>query len=81
MPALCKVCDGHLTIGGPIWNKPLHNIDLVKRIMGVVREQKEVKLGTSQRIQGILTGIVDEYPLENIPLNYDLSYIASSLKV
>ena len=37
--------------------------------MGVVREQKEVKLGTSQRIQGILTGIVDEYPLENIPLN------------
>ena len=38
VPAQCKVCDGHLTIGGPIWNKPLHNIDLVKRIMGVVRE-------------------------------------------
>lgn len=40
------MCDGPLTIGGPIWNKPIHDVNFVKRIMKVVRDQKEVKLGT-----------------------------------
>ena len=80
VPSACRVCDGPLTIGGPIWNKPIHNVDFCKRLMQVVRDQKEVKLGTSKRIQGILTGIVDEQPLEHIPLNYDFNYLCSNLK-
>ena len=39
-----------------------------------------MKLGTSKRIQGILTGIIDEEPLQHIPLNYDLDFICSSIK-
>jgi len=39
-----------------------------------------VKLGTSKRIQAILTGIIDEEPLQHIPLNYDLDFICSSVK-
>jgi len=48
--------------------------------MSVVKAQKEVKLGTAKRIQGILTGVIDEEPLQGIPLNYDLNFICSSLK-
>ena len=80
VPACCNVCDGQLTIGGPIWNQPIHNIDFVKRLIKVVRAQEEVKLGTSKRILAILTGIIDEEPLQTYPLNYDVDFICSSLK-
>ena len=80
VPSCCRVCDGPLVIGGPIWNKKLHNIDFVKRLMAVVKEKKEVKLGTSKRIQAILTGIIDEEPVQDYPLNYDLNFICSTLK-
>lgn len=81
VPAQCTVCDGPLTIGGPIWNQPLHDVDFVKRLMKTVREQKEVTLGTKQRIQAILTGIIDEKAVEDVPLNYDINYICSSLRM
>lgn len=84
VPAECRSCNGPLTIGGPIWTAKMHDVTFVKRIMKLVKNQKEtkeVKLGTSKRILGILTGILDEQPLEHIPLNYDLNFIASSLRV
>ena len=70
-----------MTIGGPIWTYKIHNVDFVKRLMKTVEEQKEVKLGTKKRIMGILTGVVDEEPLQHVPLNYDLSMMASNLRV
>jgi tRNA (guanine26-N2/guanine27-N2)-dimethyltransferase len=69
-----------LTIGGPIWNLPIHNVEFVKRLMTVTREQKEVKTKTAKRITAILTGIIDEEPLQDQPLSFDLNFIASSLK-
>lgn len=33
----CQVCDGALVMGGPIWNKPMHNQDFVKRLLEVAR--------------------------------------------
>lgn len=48
--------------------------------MKSVRE-KDVTLGTKQRIQAILTGIIDEEPLQHIPLNYDINFISSSLRM
>ena len=50
VPQCCKVCDGALTIGGPIWTAPIHDVDYVKRLIKVVRDSKEVNLGTSKRI-------------------------------
>ena len=84
VPAECISCDGALTIGGPIWTAKMHDVTFVKRLMKLVKNQektKEVNLGTSKRILGILTGILDEEPLEHVPLNYDLNFIASSLRV
>lgn len=79
-PRECLVCDGFLSIGGPIWNQKLHNVDFLKRISKVVRDQEEVKLGTAKRIQGIITGIIDESPVQDNPLAYDITFITSSLK-
>lgn len=53
------MCEGPLIMGGPIWNKRIHSIDFVKRLLEVARknddknlpiEQREVNLGTSKRI-------------------------------
>lgn len=38
VPSCCKVCDGPLTIGGPIWNQPIHNVEFAKRLIKVVRK-------------------------------------------
>ena len=46
----------------------------------MVRDQTEVKLVTSKRIMGFLTGIIDEEPVQENPLNYDFNFLCSSLK-
>jgi tRNA G26 N,N-dimethylase Trm1 len=49
--------------------------------MKSVRDQDpNDKMGTTKRIQAILTGIIDEEPLSHIPLNYDIAFICSSIK-
>lgn len=40
-----------------------------------------MKLGTSKRIQAVLTSIIDESVLSEQPLSYDVAHIASILKV
>ena len=42
---------------------------------------KELKLGTSKRIQGLLTGIIDEEPVQDNALNYDIVKMAKSIKI
>ena len=39
-----------------------------------------MSLKTSKRIQGIMTGIIDEQPVQDYPLAFDVAYVASSLK-
>ena len=48
--------------------------------MKVIREEKEVEFGTKKRITAILTGIIDEEPLQDMPLNYDVNFVCSSLR-
>jgi tRNA G26 N,N-dimethylase Trm1 len=75
-------------MGGPIWNQRIHNIDFVKRLLEVARTnadknyqgKKEVNLKTTERIQAILSAIIDE-DMVTYPLSYDMSHIASTLKV
>ena len=79
-PKCCNVCDGQLFIGGPIWNRPIHNVEFAQRVLKTVKEQKEVKLGTSPRIKALMTGIIDEQPLEHIPLSFNYNSVCSSIK-
>lgn len=59
VPNRCTICDGPLSMGGPIWNQKIHDISFVQRLLDVARknsdkklpeEEKEVKLGTTKRI-------------------------------
>lgn len=59
---------------------PIHNSDFAKRLLTRVRDNMS-SFGTSKRIVALLTGIIDEEPVQDYPLNYDLSYISASLKV
>ena len=73
-------------MGGPIWNAPLHNIEFVKRLLESVRLNQEGlngahKIKTHERITAILSAIIDEQYLERTPLSYEMSHIASTLKV
>ena len=67
VPTSCKVCDGPLVQGGPIWNRPIHDVTFVKRLFESVRlnveGQNGHKVKTAPRIQAILTAIIDESPL------------------
>ncbi|CDW84572.1 -dimethylguanosine trna methyltransferase family protein [Stylonychia lemnae] len=90
IPNRCTVCEGPLAMGGPIWNGKIHNIEFVQRLLEVARNnsdkthadyQKEVKLGTTKRIQAILAAIIDEDQCGESPLNWDFSQISSSLKM
>ena len=33
VPSACGSCGSNLTIGGPIWNQPIHNTDFVRRLL------------------------------------------------
>jgi len=59
VPSRCTICDGPLTMGGPIWNQKIHDLDFAQRLLDVARtnsdkklpvEQREVNLGTTKRI-------------------------------
>lgn len=85
VPHRCTACDGPLVMGGPIWNAPIHNIDFVKRLLESTRQNKEGlnghKVKTHERISAILSSIIDEDYLRHVPLSYEFSHIASTLKV
>eukprot|EP00347_Sterkiella_histriomuscorum_P008091 403346405 len=89
VPNRCTVCEGPIAMGGPIWNQKIHDVNFAQRLLEVSRknsdkkmpeEQKEVKLGTSKRIEAILSAIIDEDVCGDQPLSFDFSQIASSLK-
>ena len=96
VPPACRTCNGQFVIGGPIWNRPIHDATFVKRLHKSVcdahkpgkkgdeeveEDPFKLKLGTHQRIKAILTGVIDEIPLQDQPLNYDYNFMCSSLKM
>lgn len=54
----------------------MHNVEFAKRVMKAAVEQKKT---TWKRIQALMTGIIDEQPLENYPLSFNFSMMCSSL--
>ena len=80
VPSNCTTCGSQLMLGGPIWNRSIHNIEFVKRLLENVKKD-DCKLKTAPRISGVLGGIIDEEILDETPLSYDLTQVASNLKV
>jgi len=79
------VCEGALVLGGPIWNREIHDVDFCKRLLAAVQNNQQGvnghKVMTGERIQAILTAIIDESILSKMPLSYEMSHIASTFKV
>jgi tRNA (guanine26-N2/guanine27-N2)-dimethyltransferase len=85
IPSSCKVCDGPLIMGGPIWSEPIHDLTFVTRLLEATRKnaagENGHKVKTTERITAILTAVIDEHTLAGKPLSYELSHIASTLKI
>jgi len=50
-PRECGNCGSPLMIGGPIWNKPIHNLEFVRSLYDKTQnEETKKKFGTISRI-------------------------------
>lgn len=60
----CHFCGSRKEVAGPIWNGPLHDVGFVGEVLEVLKdEQIACKLGTTARIQGLLSVIAEVYEL------------------
>lgn len=73
VPSRCGNCEGQLQIGGPIWNGRIHNLDFVTKMYEACQSDYGKLFGTVARIKGILGGIIDEDPLGDRPLSFDIN--------
>ncbi|KAK2575282.1 hypothetical protein KPH14_008134 [Odynerus spinipes] len=71
---LCKHCKHKHYVGGPIWIGPLHDQEFVSRLLCHI---DDLKLGTKQRIKGVLTMIHEEI---DVPLYYAANRLMSIVK-
>ncbi len=74
----CDICDGPIGLFGPIWTFPIHDIEFAQTMLDNL---PKYALGTAKRITGILTGIIKESQLQNIPLSFDISGVAGEIKI
>jgi tRNA (guanine26-N2/guanine27-N2)-dimethyltransferase len=77
-PSVCEICNGKLSIFGPIWNDILHNVEFVKALLVSV-EKSDLK--TKKRIFGYLTGIIQEYNvMGNAITGFEISMLGKEVK-
>lgn len=75
----CKICNGHYTLGGPIWSEPIHDdqfLNLLKKELLLPATQNE--FATFRRIQGIVHLCSEEL---GVPLFHSVNGISSTLKM
>eukprot|EP00118_Oscarella_pearsei_P012797 m.96803 g.96803 ORF g.96803 m.96803 type:complete len:518 (+) comp36924_c0_seq3:90-1643(+) len=65
----CNECSSIFQIGGPVWARPLHDYDFVKRLVGQVSDKK-AEFRTLDRMKGTLAVISEELP--DTPFYYSL---------
>ncbi|KAL0132039.1 hypothetical protein PUN28_000069 [Cardiocondyla obscurior] len=70
----CKYCQHQQHMGGPIWLGRLHDRDFVSQLL---YNLSSMELGTSKRLEGVLTVIYEE--LDNV-LYYNLDRLMSIVK-
>ena len=56
----CDQCGGQFKIAGPMWSKPIHDMDAVKSIMETVEDQEYPPIPTKDRLHGLLTTVSEE---------------------
>lgn len=66
-------------MGGPIYSKRIHDVEFLEALMKTVRSEKGQKLGTYNRILGILSVVQEE--LHDIPLYYTVDKLCCILKL
>lgn len=71
---LCKYCQHRQHMGGPIWLGPLHDYGFVSRLLSNL---SGMELGTSKRMEGVLTVIHEEL---DVPLYYKLDRLMSIVR-
>ncbi|XP_043471373.1 probable tRNA (guanine(26)-N(2))-dimethyltransferase isoform X1 [Leptopilina heterotoma] len=71
----CKHCQSKHHVGGPLWMDPIHDQTFVSRLLSKV---EEMDLGTSKRIEGVLSVVREEL---DSPLYYTLDRLMSIVRV
>lgn len=75
----CEHCNHRHHLGGPVWSDPIHDADFLKKLLVVAKTEKAKKLGTHNRILGMLTLVQEE--LLDVPLYYKIDSLCCTLKV
>lgn len=66
-------------MGGPIYSNPIHDPEFLKQLMDTAQSEQGRKLGTFNRILGILSVVQEE--LHDIPLYYTIDKLCCVLKL
>ncbi|XP_007421017.1 tRNA (guanine(26)-N(2))-dimethyltransferase [Python bivittatus] len=72
----CEHCHQHHQLAGPMWAAPLHDLGFVQRVLSAV-ECNPGRFQTNQRIQGILSMVMEE--LSDVPLYYTLDKLSKTI--
>jgi tRNA (guanine26-N2/guanine27-N2)-dimethyltransferase len=73
--ASCPETGAQYTVGGPIWNGPLHDKAWIKGVLDLIKGRG---FAAEQKIRGLLTCALEEIP--DVPLHVDLHSICKVLK-
>ncbi|XP_061472676.1 tRNA (guanine(26)-N(2))-dimethyltransferase [Rhineura floridana] len=73
----CEHCHQRHQLGGPLWAEPLHDVEFVQRVLSAVGSNPG-RFRTSQRIQGILSMVMEE--LSDVPLYYTLDNLSKTIR-
>lgn len=71
----CPETGAQFTVGGPIWNGPIHDHEWIKGVMAFMKGRG---FAAEQKIRGILTSALQELP--DVPLHMDLHNMCKILK-
>lgn len=79
MSTNCEHCNSKHHMAGPIYSDPIHDVSFVESMIEFVKSEQGRKLGTFNRLLGILSVIREE--LHDIPLYYTIDHLCGILKL
>ena len=71
----CTICGSVNHVGGPIWNKNIHEVSFVKKLINLIKEKGDA-FGTKARMLGMMTVISEEI---DTPLVWSPSFMGNVL--
>lgn len=66
-------------MAGPIWSNPIYDTEFIESVLEFVKSEQGQKLGTYNRILGILSVVQEE--LNDVPLYYTIDHLCMTLKL